>query len=383
MASGNPTDKATASVWSYTWYTEGPSQASPSGFAAPATVSTLSGTGQNRNSGNLTSTSSSLSSTGITAFLSSTVASVSSNGQPSGASLTATNATITGPTRTPSGNSSGLIPTAASTTSFLPVAAYSLPPSGTSIAPDSPAATDAAVVVGTLLLALVAALAAAPLAEAAADAAAAAEVEAAIAKIEPFLTDLGVDPKKSSCGNGSSKRGLEARQTNPFGNLDKHTTVTDISSCAEAVLIALQAALTQATPDAAAMAGLLLENLTVLGNNAQKVKEDSSQQQSHPTKSLNSMSSTSSSTSSATSTSSGCSACCTWETAATDGGIAAITPALAEWNDIDGSLKRAIPDRFERMGPKVKRASTGKPIPSFKGSASSCVLNTPPGLPVV
>ena len=235
---------------------------------------------------------------------------------------------------------------------------------------------------GTILLAVAAALAAAPLAEAAADAAAAVEVEAAIAKIEPFLADLGVDPTKSPCKSGGTG-------SNPFSGLDKLTDISDIAGCADQVLKAIQTALTQAAPDAA-LATLLLQDLKPLAENAQSVKEDPNQpktgqvsQASMTATATPTTSSTTSATSSITSTSSGCTGCCTWETAATDGGIAAITPAPADWNDIDGSLKRAIPDRFERMGPIRKRASTGKPIPIIRGSASSCVLGTPAGIPVV
>ena len=376
-ASGQPTGSPAKSTWSYTWHISGSDSKSQGGTGASASTGIVKSSGKISNSGLSKLTSLPSNPTGISTSRPSLASSLSKNSTKVISSAGMTTRLSSSITSTNSNTASSL----ASSTSYLPVSAYSLPPSGASIAPNSPAATNAAVVVSTLLLALTADLAKVSLANAAADTAAAAEVDTAMAKIEPFFTDLGGDLTKGSCPEGVATQ----NQTNPFPGLDKLTDITDIAGCADEILKSLKTALTQAAPDATLVATLSAD-LKQLANEAQKVKENPSEstnpRQSQPSLSSNSGSSTLSSSSSL---SSGCSGCCTWETAATDGGVAAITPAPADWNDIEGSLKRSFPGRLERMGePAIrKRASTGVPILSFKGSVSSCSLATPPGLPVV
>ena len=374
----NVTGSSTASTWSYTWQSSDRTSSTQQGTGLIASSRGFVSSQNATNSATIqTTTLATLNASIITSKP--TASPTSSNGTTRVLSVQNSTATITTTSYSSLNNTSSTASISASSTSYLPLAAYSLSPSGTSIAPNSPAATDAAVVVGTLLLALAAALALAPLAEAAADAAAAAEVDTVIAKIEPLFADLGGDSTKDPCGGAVSRRSSQRRQTNPFPNLGSVNDITDIAGCADEILQALKSALTQTTPDAA-LANELVEDLKQLANNAQEVKQNPSQSGASLTSTA-----TSTSQSSSSSSSSGCTGCCTWETAATDNGIAAITPAPSDFNDIDDSLKRDIPERFQRMGERAveKRASTGQPILSFKGSRSSCSLTTPPGLPAV
>ena len=386
-----------SSTWSYTWAKSNQGAPYKRGTGAAASTGFTSGSGKLIGSGSQPSSSFNGSATGTT---NSVVLSMSplppldtgttisqSPGVSSSANGSATMVPAPGSTgttvRPPSTTSSSPTTTttsSASSTSYSSVAAYKLPPSGTSIAPSSPAATDAAVVLGSLLFALAASLATVALADVTADATAVATVDAAIYEVEAFFSDLGGDPTKGSCAGGGTKRSVGKRQLNPFVDLGKLTDITDLAGCADAILKALKANLAQAAPNAA-LAAVLLADLKQLADKASKAKQNPSQSaDSRPSQPSQTSESTSGSSTSSTSSSSSCAICCTQETAATDGGLAAITPAPADWNDIDGSLKRAVPERFQRM---EKRASTGKPIVQIKGSRSSCVLGTPGGWQVV
>ena len=277
------------------------------------------------------------------------------------------------------------------TTTLAALPSVTLPPSGVTIAPSGTTASAAAVVFGGVLLSLSGGIRSVDLTIPTAKAEAIQEVDDTIVKADNLFKDFGgIDASTSCSGPRKLKRSL-----NPFPGLETLAgDLTSVFGCTTNVLNMLKGNLQKDTPDPD-LTSNLLDDINTLAEDAQSKNDPSnsvSQETATQTGSSQSRPSSSSgtastsappsssgtpSTSAPSSSVASCTACCpTDPVSLPTSGVLAVTISP---DDLGPFVKRAIPERFHRIG---KRQAYAKTVVSFN---EECTLTTtlPVSLPAV